>query len=307
VCARDAFVMLSGGHSPMDDNYSQYLQAKAVVTYFERNYSRDSIWVFFGAGNVEGENAIFGDVRREMKRAGLTLDSWLAGSLSRNRPARRDVILRALREEILPAVANGGTLYLFVGDHGSQTQGTNSESIIDLWGLEHDSQSERGWRTRDESLSVSDLRRALSEGIGKGRVVFCMTQCHSGGFHHLAVPREMTANPKWFASVPDWTVAKQKEDVLARAAGFTATDERSLAAGCEADPDPESWAGYERFIPEHLLGMNLFTLDRTGRGLRSFAEAHVAATLVDRTIDKPYSTSEQYLERWANLIETRLT
>jgi hypothetical protein len=53
--------------------------------------------------------------------------------------------------------------------------------------------------------------------------------------------------------------------------------------------------------------MNLFTLDRTGRGLRSFAEAHVAATLVDRTIDKPYSTSEQYLERWANLIETRLT
>jgi hypothetical protein len=160
---------------------------------------------------VEGENAIFGDVRREVKRAGLTLDSWLAGSLSRNRPARRDVILRALREEILPSVANGGTLYLFVGDHGSQTRGTNSESIIDLWGLEHDSQNERGWRTRDESLSVSDLRRALGEGIGKGRVVFCMTQCHSGGFHHLAVPREMTANPKWFTSVPDWAVAKQKE------------------------------------------------------------------------------------------------
>jgi hypothetical protein len=32
----------------------------------------------------------------------------------------------------------------------------------------------------------------------------------------------------------------------------------------------------------------------------------VAATLVDLSIDKPYSSSEQYLERWANLIETRL-
>jgi hypothetical protein len=40
--------------------------------------------------------------------------------------------------------------------------------------------------------------------------------------------------------------------------------------------------------------------------LRSFSDAHVAATLIDGTIDKPYSTSEQYLERWANLIEKRL-
>lgn len=46
---------------------------------------------------------------------------------------------------------------------------------------------------------------------------------------------------------------------------------------------------------------------RTGKGLGSFAEAHTAATLVDRAIDNPYSTSEQYLERWANLIESRLT
>jgi hypothetical protein len=306
VHARDAFVMLSGGHSPFDNNYSQYLQARAVVAWLEENYPRDSIWVFFGAGNLEGEKPLFCDVRRAINRDGMTINSWLPGALSRNRPARREVVLRALREEILPAVANGGTLYLFVGDHGSQG-GTNSESIIDLWGLERDVQNERGWKTtRNESLGVTELRQTLAKGIGKGRVVFCMTQCHSGGFHHLAFPRAMTPNPKWFTSISPVAAPKKEETVFLRAAGFTATDERSLAAGCQPDPDPDRWVGYERFMPEHLLGMNMFTLERTRSGLRSFADAHVAATLVDQTIDKPYSTSEQYLERWANLIETRL-
>jgi hypothetical protein len=43
-----------------------------------------------------------------------------------------------------------------------------------------------------------------------------------------------------------------------------------------------------------------------GSGVRTLAEAHEAATLVDQTIDKPRSTSEHYLEAWARLIETRL-
>src|SRR5215204_2718658 len=76
--ARDAFVMLSGGVSPFANNYSQYLQAKAVVAYFEQNYPRDSIWVFFGAGNIEGEKPIFCDVRRQERRDGMTKDWWLA-------------------------------------------------------------------------------------------------------------------------------------------------------------------------------------------------------------------------------------
>jgi hypothetical protein len=304
--ARDAFVMLSGGDSPMANNFSQYLQAKAVATWLEQNYPRDSVWIFFGAGNVEGATPVFGDVRREIKRDGLTLDSWLPGSLPRNLPAQREVILRKLREEILPAVAGGGTLYLFVGDHGSRTRGSKAESIINLWSLERDPRSDHGWRSNDkETLGVSELRRVLADGLGQGKIVFCMTQCHAGGFHFLAVPREMTPNPKWFARVPGWASPKE-QPVFARAAGFTATDERSMAAGCDADPDPMRWQGYERFVPENLLGLNLFTLEKSGRALESFADAHIAATLVDRTIDKPYSTSEQYLERWATLIETRL-
>src|SRR4030095_13905035 len=150
---------------------------------------------------------------------------------------------------------------------GSQMR-TNGESKIDLWGLERDAKEERGWRSdRDASLTVTDLRRAMASGIGKGRVIFCMTQCHSGGFHYLAMPREMTANPKWFTTAPGWLAPKRERTEFPRVAGFTATDERSLAAGCQPDPDPQNWAGYERFIPERLFGINMFTLERTQKGV----------------------------------------
>jgi hypothetical protein len=304
--ARDVFVMLSGGNSPFDNNYSQYLQARAVAAYFEKHYPPDSVWVFFGAGNVEGQKPVLADVRQETQRDGLVIPSWLPGALPHNLPARRSVFLSALRREILPAIADGGTLFLFVGDHGSRSRGRNPQSEIDLWSLGRDPDSEHGWReNEDETLSVSELRSALTNGIGKGRVVFCMTQCHAGGFHYLAIPHEMTANPRWFTDVPEWALPK-KQTVFPNVAGFTATDEFSMAAGCDPDPDPARWAGYERFVPENLLGTDLFTLKPLGKCLPSFAEAHVAATLEDATIDKPAATSEQYLERWSNLIETRL-
>ncbi len=304
--ARDAFVLLSGGGSEMDNNYSQYLQARAMAEFFGRNYPRNSVWTFFGAGNVADATPVFSDVYRQVKRNDVLVDAWLPGALPHNRPATREEFLPALRKEILPAVASGGTLYLFVGDHGSRSTGRNSESIIVLWGMYRDNISEHGWSESDhETLGVSELRRLLAADIGRGRVVFCMTQCHAGGFHYLGMPRDMTPEASWFITEPGW--AKRKPSVISlRAAGFAATDEFSLASGCDPSPDPEMWSGYERYLPENLLGLNLFTSEHNGDGLRSFAEAHVAATLVDRTIDKPRSTSEQYLERWATLIETRL-
>lgn len=306
--ARDVFVMLSGGYTPFDNNYSQYLQARAVSDYFQKHYPANSVWLFFGAGNVTGEKPVLADVCKETVKDGLVLPTWVPGYLPHNLPARRAVFQSALQHEILPAIANGGTLFLFVGDHGSRTKGRNPQSEIDLWSLARDPASDHGWREdEDETLSVSQLRWAITNGIGKGRVVFCMTQCHAGGFHYLAIPHEMPANPKWFTDVPGWVaMVKAKAADYPNVAGFTATDEFSMASGCDPDPDPSRWAGYERYVPENLLGVDLFTLKERGKCLASFEEAHVAATLEDTTIDKPASTSEQYLERWANLIETRL-
>jgi hypothetical protein len=306
VFARDVFVLLSGGVSPFDNNYSQYLQARAMADFFLKRYPPDSVWIFFGAGNVQGAKPVLADVCQETVQNGVPIPSWLPGSLPYNLPARRSVFLAALHNQILPAITDGGTLFLFVGDHGSRTRGRKAESEIDLWSYATDPASDHGWREdQNETLPVSELRSALTNGIGKGRVVFCMTQCHAGGFHYLAIPHEMLPDPKWFTDVPEYAFPKN-QPVFPNAAGFCATDEFSMAAGCDPDPDPARWAGYERFVPEHLLGINLFTLAGTGKRMSSFAEAHIAAVLQDTTIDKPASTSDQYLERWANLIETRL-
>jgi hypothetical protein len=308
VTPGDAFVVISGGGTPLSNNYSQFLQARAMNDWLRGRYPREAVWTFFGAGNRTGAPAVFADARRQLKEGGLIVESWLPGVLDNNRPATRAEILTALKNEILPRVAKGGTLYLFVGDHGELSKDKPPESAITLWQMENTSPTGAGsgWRSDPKQvLTVTDLKTLLDEGLGAGRVVFCFTCCHAGGFHHLDVPRAVAANPTWFRGLQpvecaDWTDAVAPT----RAAGFTATTEDSLAAGCNPDPDPEKWLGYERHFPEALLGIDLMLGTKKGAALPSFAAAHEAATLVDRTIDKPFSTAEAWLERYAALIET---
>jgi len=305
---RDAYVLLSGGGTPLSNNYSQYLQARAIAAFFGRECPPDATWVFFGIGNQEGAAPILADARRETKAGGLLVQSWLPGALPRNRPATKESFLKALREEVLPTVRDGGTLYLLVGDHGELAgTGDKRESAITLWQLKRGRRRAGGWYSDDkEILGVAELRKVLEEGLGRGRVVFGMTQCHSGGFHELGVAREMIPPREWFATAPPAWATGTAPGVRLRVAGFTAVDEASPASGCDADPDPERWAGYERFLPEALLGLDLMTGNVRGPGVRSLAAAHEAATLVDHTIDLPRATSEHYLEAWARLVETKL-
>ncbi len=302
--ARNAYVVLSGGGLPQSNNYSQFLQARALSKFLERRYPAESTWLFFGVGNREGEAPLLADTRRQSKRDGLVIESWLPGVLPRNRPATRESFLQALRTEILPTVRDGGTLFLFVGDHGTISKGDRPESLVTMWQMKPGAPGSPAWSTDfAETLGVAELRAVLAEGIGRGRVVFCMTQCHSGGFHYLGVPREVAPPPGWFVGASPVAPAASPVVPALLAAGFTSTEEESLAAGCDPDPDPDRWAGYERFVPEQLLGLDLFTLEPAGAGRSSFAAAHEAAVLVDRTIDLPRSSSEQFLERWAQAFE----
>ena len=83
---RDAYVLLSGGGTPLSNNYSQYLQAKGIAAYLGRECPPDATWVFFGVGNRDGTAPVLADARRELKQDGLVVQSWLPGSLARNRP-----------------------------------------------------------------------------------------------------------------------------------------------------------------------------------------------------------------------------
>ena len=305
----DAFVVISGGGTPLSNNYSQFLQARGLNDWLRARYPSEAVWMFFGAGNRTGVPAVFADARKQVKEGGLVVESWLPGVLEKNRAATKVEILGALKNEILPRVAQGGTLTLFVGDHGELSRGKVRESAITLWQMKPNGTGPKaGWRSdSSEVLTVTELQAALDAGLGKGRVVFCFTCCHSGGFHHLDVPRSAPANPAWFRGLQPMECADWSEAVApARIAGFTATTEDSLAAGCNPDPDPEKWLGYERHFPEALTGIDLMTGEKLGGERTSFAATHEAATLVDRTIDKPYSTSEAWLERYATLIETVL-
>ena len=156
--SRDAYVLLSGGGTPLTNNYSQYLQARAVAAFFERECPPDRTWVFFGAGNREGAAPILADARRERRHDGLLLQSWVVGSLPRNRPATRESFLRALRDEILPIVREGGTLYLIIGDHGELAGAKDQEeSVITLWQLKASRRRGGGWVTDDkEVLGVAE-------------------------------------------------------------------------------------------------------------------------------------------------------
>lgn len=304
LTARDAFVVISGGGTPTSNNYSQYVQAHAMAAFLRERYPEEAVWTFFGAGNRAGQPPVLADVYRQIKRDGLLLDTWLVGSLPHNRPAKRDEILRALRTEVLPRVRDGGTLYLFVGDHGELTRGKEPESAITTWGLRRNAENANGWSTaRNYTLTVTELRQVLAEGLGSGRVVFAMTQCHSGGFHDLG---SLALQPavSWFLSTPAWLGPAPKPPL--RVAGYTSTDAASVAAGCDPSPDPDTWFGYERFFPEALLGLDLLGSRPPQKPLPSFALAHQAAVLADHTIDRPRSTSEQYLDQWADLLETKI-
>jgi hypothetical protein len=304
--ARDAFVVLSGGGTPFTNHYSQYVQARALAQWLEETQPAGATWCFFGAGNRTGEAPVLADVFREVTRDGVTLPLWLPGVLPRNRPATKESVLRTLRDEVLPRVRDGGTLYLFIGDHGEVAgRDEKRESAITLWQYRRRARS-GGWlEDRREVLGVTELRNVLAAGLGRGRVVFGMTQCHSGGFHELAVPRTPVLPRAWFGGAGG-VPAAGPSGLRLRAAGFTATDEDSPAAGCEPNPEPDSWVGYERFLPEALLGRDLMNGLPKGGGLGTLAEAHEAAVLVDRTIDKPRATSEHYLAAWADVIETQL-
>ena len=305
--AQDAYVLLSGGGTPISNHYSQYLQARAIAGFLQREFPPEATWIFFGAGNRDDVAPKLADVRREVKRDGLIVQTWLPGLLPNNRPATRASFLRALREEILPRVSGGGTLHLFVGDHGELIGPENrEESAITLWQLKPARRRATGWTSDDkEVLGVAELRQVIEAGLGRGRVVFCMTQCHSGGFHELGVTRDVAPPRTWFSSAPSPAI-KNAPRLRRAVAGYTATDQASPAAGCDADPDPDRWRGYERFMPERLLGRDLMDDRVTGAGVGSLAAAHEAATLIDHTIDKPRATSEHYLESWARLIEQQL-
>ena len=267
----DALVIISGGGTPFINEYSHYLQARAFLDSLAPRFSPNSVWVFFGAGNRVGFPALYSDTHRQVVTLAGRADRWEPGFLPGNRPATRDQILRALRDEVCPVIRNGGTLFLLVGDHGHLSRTSRPESQIVLWQFEpKPSSSSEPWSIDPlQVLGAGELFQALS-GRGRGRVVFSMSQCYSGGFHQFFEPG---------------------------IAGFSSTDGQSIAAGCVAAPEV-AWSGYARFFPEALTGRSLADRSLLHSPLAALNTAHDLASLEDLTLDLPQSSSEAFLVHW---------
>ncbi|MCX6933019.1 MAG: hypothetical protein NTZ29_10095, partial [Verrucomicrobia bacterium] len=74
VTPGDAFVFISGGGTPLSNNYSQYLQAVGVNNGLQARYPSEAVWTFFGAGNRPDRASVFGDTRRLLKEDGLLVE-----------------------------------------------------------------------------------------------------------------------------------------------------------------------------------------------------------------------------------------
>ena len=276
----DLLVLVSGGGNPLSNQYSQYLQARVLAGWLQKNHQRDRVSVFFGAGNTRPGDG-FPDVHAVEQRQGREVHRFLPGAIEGSSSASRTNILKYFsRRDIRRSTGN---LFLFVGDHGIPGQGYRNNCIV-LWSREMD-----GSALKENCLSVSDMRRLLQKTAVR-RTVFAMSQCYSGGFHQLSVGRGPDGLP----------VANP------RVCGFTSTTHRRIASGCTPDVDSIRYQGYERTLTEQITRTDIVS----GRGLGGKAPtnlktAHRLAALRDFTIDIPLSTSEYYLLEWAQAIGRR--
>jgi hypothetical protein len=242
--AGDAFVILTGGGTPLSNEYSHYLQARAMSDYFRQRYPAEAVWTFFGIGNRDRAPGILADVHKQTREGERFVDTWLPGTLPENRPATKEGFLKALREEILPRVAGGGTLYLFVGDHGELTPGKNGESAVTMWQLRRGRKG-RGWDTDRNGILIGErFARGVGGGVGAGARGVLHDAVSLGG---ISLLWECRGRRRW------------RRDRCCVWRDLRRRMRQSVASGCVADPDPVNWEGYERFVPQALLGRDLMT------------------------------------------------
>jgi len=99
----DAFVVISGGGTPLSNNYSQFLQARDSTTGCGPATRARRCAMFSARATAPGVPAVFADARKQVKDGGLVVESWLPGVLEKNRAATKAEILGALKNEIYPA------------------------------------------------------------------------------------------------------------------------------------------------------------------------------------------------------------
>ena len=170
--------------------------------------------------------------------------------------------------------AGDGVLLYFTGHGGKGEKKTPDNTTLHLW--------------NNQKLKVRDLVKRLNKLPKEKPVVMVMVQCYSGGF----------ANVIFKDGDPKKGLSEHAR------AGFFATVQDRVAAGCTPDIREENYREYSTSFWEALcgksrLGKPVRKPDFDGDGKTSYAEAHAHVILTSDTIDIPVKTSDAFLRKFS--------
>jgi len=258
-------VLINGGGRPESNFQSHLLHVKQLYRLLRRlGVRRADITIFSADGSDPQDDLAVREIQPETDfwlLRGTRLESSLRTQIRYEssevygvtlEPATR-AALGGWFERTAPRLRPGDTLLIYVTDHGTKNEEDSSNNRITLWG-------------KEESLTVTELRK-LIETLDPGvRVVALMSQCFSGAFANLMYSRAADLTPP------------------GNVCGFFSSTRDRPAYGC-----------YPENRDKDNVGHSFHFIDALG-ATPSFPEAHDRVLVTDRTPDVPLKTSDVYLE-----------
>jgi len=177
-------VLINGGGRPASNYQSHLLHVEQLHQLLRRSgIPGSAITIFSSDGSDPEADLAVRELQREADfwlLRGTRLERGLQTQTTYENSEVGEVTLRPASNEALRAffqdaarrLGAGGTLLLYVTDHGTKNRQDTSNNRITLWG-------------KDESLSVTELQELIGWLDPGVRVVALMSQCYSGAFANL--------------------------------------------------------------------------------------------------------------------------
>ncbi|OFZ51758.1 MAG: hypothetical protein A2381_18485 [Bdellovibrionales bacterium RIFOXYB1_FULL_37_110] len=284
--AKDQILVLSGGLSPDNNHYSQYLQTRLLYKYLRDRFRYKKVDVMFGVGNNTAAPLIFPDVHKINFEDQFEIAQTIHGVIDNNTSATKENIIRYFQNDIEGDV---NTFFLFVSDHGLPNKNDPSydNNCIALWSYDQNNMNNISFENL--CFSRENLEDLINNNFQDKKFIFTMAQCFSGGFHRLSVKLQ-----------DGYPVANHN------VCGFTSVAEDTVASGCTPDASGPNYQGYERYFTEQFTGIDVVTgFELPNVSNDTILKAHQSASLIDMTLDAPHTTSEFYLREWSKRFSNR--
>ena len=277
-------LIAGGGYSPSGNQIS----LESNVKYFRRvmgilNLGTAETRTLFADGRDKGRDLQFADPAFRIPETNGILAELVGSTRGLGHQYRSNELdadgpsLLADFDKWFDATSNNPgkeALVYFTGHGGKGDKKTPDNTTLHLWS--------------NQKMRVRDFVKRLDKLPKEMPVTIVMVQCYSGGFANVIFK---DGDPK-----------KGMSD-HARA-GFFATVQDRVAAGCTPDIQEKNYKEYstsfwEALCGESRIGDSVKKPDFDGDGLTSYSEAHAHVILTSDTIDIPIKTSGAFLRKFS--------